>query len=269
MSWNGSGQFVRNFSWVNDAANNIPITASRVDSDTNDITGNGFGNTLTRDGQGSATANLPMNGFKHTNCAVGVNPTDYATMAQINVLSPLASPPFTGTPTAPTAAPGTSTTQISTTAFVAAALVNYLPLTGGNLSGQLTVNRGILGGAAGNALTAWQAVVGDANSDNMYLQIDRVNSGSTWTSAAWGLFRVVDSSVLATISFGDGNGDATYALGLGYQTSSLQCSTGNNWLFTASAQINGTFSYGGAAQPHIFVQSGTPTALAVGDLWFD
>lgn len=37
-------------------------------------------------------------------------------------LAPLTSPVFTGTPLAPTAAPGTNTTQIATTAFVAAAL---------------------------------------------------------------------------------------------------------------------------------------------------
>lgn len=36
--------------------------------------------------------------------------------------APLASPTFTGTPAAPTAAPGTNTTQVSTTAFVQAAL---------------------------------------------------------------------------------------------------------------------------------------------------
>lgn len=44
--------------------------------------------------------------------------------------APLASPAMTGTPTAPTAAPGTNTTQVSTTAFVqaaVAALVNSAP----------------------------------------------------------------------------------------------------------------------------------------------
>lgn len=39
-------------------------------------------------------------------------------------LAPLASPAFTGTPTAPTANAGTSTTQIATTAFVQAALAS-------------------------------------------------------------------------------------------------------------------------------------------------
>ena len=37
-----------------------------------------------------------------------------------------ASPAFTGTPTAPTAAPGTNTTQIATTAFVTAAIAAAL-----------------------------------------------------------------------------------------------------------------------------------------------
>lgn len=40
------------------------------------------------------------------------------TAAEINDLAPLASPAFTGTPTAPTAAAGTNTTQVATTAYV-------------------------------------------------------------------------------------------------------------------------------------------------------
>ena len=44
------------------------------------------------------------------------------TQAEINGLAPLASPTFTGTPAAPTAALNTNTTQLSTTAFVQAAI---------------------------------------------------------------------------------------------------------------------------------------------------
>ncbi len=40
----------------------------------------------------------------------------------VSLFAPLASPAFTGTPTAPTAAPGTNSTQLATTAFVAAAV---------------------------------------------------------------------------------------------------------------------------------------------------
>jgi hypothetical protein len=46
--------------------------------------------------------------------------------------APLASPTFTGTPAAPTAAVGTSTTQLATTGFVGA---GFLPLAGGTLTG--------------------------------------------------------------------------------------------------------------------------------------
>ena len=81
--WNGSGGFNRVYSWVADKAAAIDITASRMDTDTDNITANGFGNTLTRDGQGSATANLPMNGFRHTGAGYGVNPGDYATIDQL------------------------------------------------------------------------------------------------------------------------------------------------------------------------------------------
>lgn len=82
MSWTGSGSFARLFSWSADAAAGIDITASRFDSDTNDITSNGFGNTLTRDGQGSATANQPMNGFRHTNVGNAQVATDYLALGQ-------------------------------------------------------------------------------------------------------------------------------------------------------------------------------------------
>lgn len=81
--WSGTGVFTRLYSWVSDAAAGIDISSVRMDADTNLITTSGFGNCLTRDGQGAATANLPMNGFKHTNVGNGVDPTDYIAMRQL------------------------------------------------------------------------------------------------------------------------------------------------------------------------------------------
>jgi len=52
-------------------------------------------------------------------------------------LAALASPTFTGTPLAPTASAGTNTTQIATTAFVTG---QFLPLTGGTITGNITLN---------------------------------------------------------------------------------------------------------------------------------
>lgn len=60
----------------------------------------------------------------------------------IDGFAPLASPAFTGTPTAPTAAVGTSTTQIATTAFAAAlAFSSALPAQTGN-SGKFVTTDG-------------------------------------------------------------------------------------------------------------------------------
>lgn len=48
-------------------------------------------------------------------------PVSTATQTALDLKAPLASPSLSGAPTAPTAAPGTNTTQLATTAFVAAA----------------------------------------------------------------------------------------------------------------------------------------------------
>jgi hypothetical protein len=84
------------------------------------------------------------------------------------VYAPLASPSLTGVPTAPTAAPGTNTTQLATTAFVQSALPvggPFLPLTGGSLTGNLSMT--------GNTLYASRFVIPGsgqiANSPNAYL----------------------------------------------------------------------------------------------------
>jgi hypothetical protein len=57
-----------------------------------------------------------------TTAAAGTNTTQIATTAFVqtenNLKADLSSPTFTGTPTAPTASSGTSTTQLATTAFV-------------------------------------------------------------------------------------------------------------------------------------------------------
>lgn len=65
MPYNGSGVFTKVYSWVNDAANGIDITASRFDTQEGDFAG-GFNNALTRDGQGIPTANLNWGGFNLT-----------------------------------------------------------------------------------------------------------------------------------------------------------------------------------------------------------
>src|SRR6185437_3774788 len=86
LPWNGAGTFNRIYSWVADKAAGLDISSSRMDTDTDDIASNGFGNCLTRDGQGQPTANLPMTGFRHTGVGNAVATTDYAAYGQVQSL---------------------------------------------------------------------------------------------------------------------------------------------------------------------------------------
>lgn len=64
-----------------------------------------------------------------------------AIQTQIDLKAALASPTFTGAPLAPTAAAGTNTTQLATTAFVAAAAFSaVLPAQAGNAGKYVTTN---------------------------------------------------------------------------------------------------------------------------------
>jgi hypothetical protein len=82
MPYNGAGVFTRIMNWVNDKNAGINITASRMDTDSNDFA-SAFNNCLTRDGQGFASADLPMNGFKHTDVGSATARDQYAAVGQV------------------------------------------------------------------------------------------------------------------------------------------------------------------------------------------
>jgi hypothetical protein len=89
-----------------------------------------------------------------------------------------ASPALTGTPTAPTAAPGTSTTQIATTAFVqnvAGGLgtmstqnANAVNITGGTLAGVTVSGTNIGTNASGNRTVSTSTPTGGSDGDIWY-----------------------------------------------------------------------------------------------------
>lgn len=79
--WNGSGIFTKTYSWVADAANGIKIRADRHDQNDTDFT-NGINNCLTKDGQNTPTANLPMGTYKHTGVGDATARTQYLTLGQ-------------------------------------------------------------------------------------------------------------------------------------------------------------------------------------------
>lgn len=81
MAFNGSGVFVRLYNWVNDAASNIKIRADRMDNEMDGFA-TGLSTTITKNGQTTITANLPMATFRHTGVGDAVNRTDYTSAGQ-------------------------------------------------------------------------------------------------------------------------------------------------------------------------------------------
>lgn len=73
---------------------------------------------LVRDGRAPMTGDLSLGIHKITNVVNGANPQDATTVLQVFTSPTFSNPTLTGVPVGPTAAPGTDTTQLATTAFV-------------------------------------------------------------------------------------------------------------------------------------------------------
>jgi hypothetical protein len=110
------------------------------------------------------------------------------------------SPSFTGTPVAPTAAPGTNTTQLATTAFTSAAITaatgslgtmstqnaNNVAITGGSISG-ITDLAVADGGTGASSFTANNVLLGNGSSSFQTVAPGTsgnvlVSNGTTWAS---------------------------------------------------------------------------------------
>jgi hypothetical protein len=78
----------------------------------------------------------PLKTIKGTEFNVEFDALQVASATKANI----AAPTFTGVPAAPTANAGTNTTQIATTAFVAAASAAAMPKSGGAFTGAVTTN---------------------------------------------------------------------------------------------------------------------------------
>lgn len=88
MAFDGSGNYVRNYNWTQDAANAIPITASRFDTEHN-----GFAAALsicvTRDGQGKPTSDISWQSHGITSLRDPTAPQEPVTLAFLNGTSGL------------------------------------------------------------------------------------------------------------------------------------------------------------------------------------
>lgn len=75
MAYDGSGTFNRLYSWAADKANSIKILASRMD-DEMDGFATGLSNAITKDGQTTVTADIPLNSHKLTGMADAASDAD-------------------------------------------------------------------------------------------------------------------------------------------------------------------------------------------------
>jgi hypothetical protein len=140
---------------------------------------------------------------------------DLATAVETQLLlkSPLSSPTFTGTPSAPTAASDTSTTQIATTQFVvnqgylksSAATSTYAPLISPALTGVPTSPTAALG--TNTTQIATTAYVQNELENFVTLPSQSGNNGffltTTGTDASWKQIQISDVSTLNTVLYTD------------------------------------------------------------------
>lgn len=82
MSYNGSGVFERLYSWVTDRDNSINIDSTRMDAEMDGMA-SGLSNCITRDGQSTVTADIPMNNFTFTGLAAAASNTSPAQAEQV------------------------------------------------------------------------------------------------------------------------------------------------------------------------------------------
>jgi hypothetical protein len=129
-----------------------------------------------------------------TTASPGTNTTQIATTAFVATsFAPLASPALTGTPTAPTASAGTSTTQIATTAFVA---TYFTPLstvntqTGTTYTLQASDRGKVVSFTNNSAITL---TIPSGLGDAFYCTIQQQGSGQVTASASGTTLRVYNS----------------------------------------------------------------------------
>lgn len=192
-----------------------------------------------------------------------------ATHTQLNTvpnLAPLASPPLTGVPTAPTAAVGSNTTQLATTAFVNAEIANDAPTkTGSGASGSWAIS--ITGNAttATSATTAGNGGVTSVNGATGAVVVSPPTTSNVLAALAGTTAGVVGSYAFMSCADGSIVGVGAARAGSSLRYRSAQCAGGRfgsgNYVETRDGggaagtwilmgYIEGYFEYGGVNTNH-------------------
>ena len=139
-------------------AKQATITGAATTIDTEDLT---VSRALVSDGSGKVAVSAV------TSTEIGyLDGVTSAIQTQLNAKAPTASPTFTGTPAAPTAAVNTNTTQIATTAYVVAQIADDAPTkTGTGASGTWGIS---ITGTAAEA-TSVTATANNTTNETVYL----------------------------------------------------------------------------------------------------
>lgn len=204
--------------------------------------------------------------FNTTLTAVGTTnvtlPTSgtLATTGNLSTYAPLASPALTSVPTAPTAAVGTNTTQIATTAFVQAAQPSYAQFrnqqTSGTASGetisgsswtQRTLNTTVINTISGVALSSNQLTGVPAGTYEVfaYASISEGSGSGGQMGHKIRIRNITDGATVATGIFAEGTAQSTFFEAITGTLQGIFTLSGtktlelDSWATTNSPAING------------------------------
>ncbi len=185
----------------------------------------------------------------------------------LSVYAPLASPAMTGTPTAPTAEPGTDTTQLATTAFVESVRLAIIQVIAGLTAASVGADPS---GTAAAALLA-HLESADAHGDRAYADgivlaladiVDGLNAASVGADAAG----TATSTVSAHSSATDPHGDRSYAASVATDAE-VAAKNYADLLVASALRLRGGYDASGNAWPTTG-GTGTAGAIKTGNLWF-
>jgi hypothetical protein len=102
--------------------------------------------------------------------------------------------------------------------IVTSSLTSVGTLTSLTTTGQVTMTRGALGTTAGNEIVFLDPNATTSNGDKLDTRLIRNSNGTSWTTAIWRMGRLVDSTRMGFIQFGDGAGAQDVRFGVGTTT---------------------------------------------------